>query len=450
MPVIPSDEWSPVGDIQVAATCTVSKFSVARSILTFFAINIIGHAVTMTKRPGQSTSSTILYTIGTILTPIVMRVGNAAFLACALYALRRRWSDAQHSSWRSRFRIALFGTSDVRWPLQSAIDSGAVAIEIAGDSPFSYDAIKWTRLTQNLSGKTRGLYMDGTQVNWDKKGVRYRLVPRGTMTSSNIQFPSTSSTLKNILTIAQLIYSALQLYDSSKSNIRERGLSSPFTVVIPYMISSFVNLIINMIVLEYPYVLVLRPKRELCSRAVNTTQDVPPAHVNSLSGYSSALVDIPPEHGSMSKKARASFLEADVTEDIPLLEVRPQAQCLNDLESTDFDNWLQDNFDLKRSVAISYPKYMFWKMFVPVLATAAWLAIVLPLTRVQIVKPIAAASFLSWHLCGWLMLAVAEMDTRMGVVLFIPVAVLCIAVPIWGMVYTVIELIPYYSQCGNT
>jgi hypothetical protein len=59
----------------------------------------------------------------------------------------------------------------------------------------------------------------------------------------NVKIAPESSALSSIIAIIQIVLSIRQLYLNYGSSVLLKGLSSPYLVVIPYFLMSFVNLI---------------------------------------------------------------------------------------------------------------------------------------------------------------------------------------------------------------
>lgn len=76
--------------------------------------------------------------------------------------------------------------------------------------------------------------------------------------AKDLKFYPNSNTSTAILTMVQFIYGIIQLSSDGSSSFKHTGLSSPYIVILPYLLMSF-NLVANILNGSYPYVLVLRP-----------------------------------------------------------------------------------------------------------------------------------------------------------------------------------------------
>ncbi|KAL6307253.1 hypothetical protein BKA93DRAFT_96399 [Sparassis latifolia] len=255
------------------ASCRVSNLNVAWNIILFFGANIIAHALTITIRSGQKAWKTFLVSCGVIFSPFIVRMNYSEAMMDVLDAWRNRWREARTDiSWKERLHVAIFGNKDSRWPLQTAIDSGAVAIEVPKDRRAQAEAAHWQVVDME---EGIALFVDGLAVSEE---TEYRLIPVGAKSESEIQVAPSSSVLKTVVTIAQLLYTSIELYQSYDRDVRMNGLSSPFIVIIPYVVGSFMNLIINIFLVSYPYVVVMRPKSR---EGITTTKSEMPEPVPS-------------------------------------------------------------------------------------------------------------------------------------------------------------------------
>jgi hypothetical protein len=86
-------------------------------------------------------------------------------------------------------------------------------------------------------------------------------------------YPS-SSALSQVIAILQVALSARQLYFNYGESIRRRGISSPYIVVIPYMLMSLVNLMANAFVGTYTHVTILPMANDTLPEAPWDTTDI--------------------------------------------------------------------------------------------------------------------------------------------------------------------------------
>jgi len=86
------------------------------------------------------------------------------------------------------------------------------------------------------------------------------------------QISPQSSGLVYTVAVIPLVLSIRQIYQQHNNSIEDNGLSSPFLVVVPYMVMTFVNLMANMSVGSYTQIIVLPMEKETLPEDRNDNQ----------------------------------------------------------------------------------------------------------------------------------------------------------------------------------
>jgi hypothetical protein len=76
-----------------------------------------------------------------------------------------------------------------------------------------------------------------------------------------------SSALSGIVAVAQITLGVRELYRNYSSSVQVSGLGSPYLVVIPYFLMSFVNLLAGILVGSYSRITMLNPKGKNLGRS---------------------------------------------------------------------------------------------------------------------------------------------------------------------------------------
>jgi len=236
--------------------------------IAFLVTNILAHAATIRPSAGSNTGSTVRRVIATIFIPVT--AGDSAFRALG------RWLV-----WFYRgvpppgFRQGLLRDDS----LQAAATSGAVAICI----PFQFAPLLAGRW-ELVEGDRMAVWLDDTTYFWGAtataqdfpKGLKplgrfpryipFVLPPNVQLLSPKLEktkIPPESSALSSIIAIVQIVLSIRDLYNNYRSSVVVKGLSSPYLVVIPYFLMSFVNFVACIFVGSYRRVSVLRMKDDI-------------------------------------------------------------------------------------------------------------------------------------------------------------------------------------------
>ena len=158
--------------------------------------------------------------------------------------------------------------------LQDAAISGAVAICI----PFELAPLLVGRW--ELANENRNIIMlDDAKYFWAERPTPKQLelivplakfpryipfiLPPGVEFNENLRnkkITPESSALSSLIAVTQIILSVVQLYNKYDPSVATQGLSSPYLIVIPYFLMSFVNLLANVFVGSYRRVTMLRKK----------------------------------------------------------------------------------------------------------------------------------------------------------------------------------------------
>lgn len=165
--------------------------------------------------------------------------------------------------------VALFarrGLSCRRLPcFQYSISAGAIGIWIPRDflNNFPTSYLGWRRVENGALVSMRGIIRKlRTDHPSDSRSVLF-LIPRTSRVVDNLYNHlsprSTSNKVAISLALIQLIWSTLTAYAQYAPLIRNRGLSSPFLIALPFLYMNFLNLTANLVECSYPYITILPP-----------------------------------------------------------------------------------------------------------------------------------------------------------------------------------------------
>lgn len=231
-----------------------SRASAIWDVALFFFANILAHCLTMRDYPGQSTGDTIGRAVGMITAPVT----SGSESISALY----RFAQITHRRWKystGRLRVRMYSTIlGPRSPLELAINARNVFIVVPQQYLAASQRVHWAQpdKIENLTMRTS----DTKQVNWECR-ERLRRVPYLSVPSGNTAvcpIPQ-SCAVKTVVTLFQLVYSAVILFQVNWSDIRTEGLSSPYVLIIPFLLMSFVNIMANIVIPSYIHIVVLTP-----------------------------------------------------------------------------------------------------------------------------------------------------------------------------------------------
>lgn len=225
-----------------------------QTFIEFFATNILAHAATIRVPAGTNLQDSFRRVITALFLPV--SAGDPAFRALG------RW----FSKWvKSRKLIPPFGGKT----LEAAATSGAVAICV----PLEFAPLlagRWER----PNDQRRVVLLDGGDFWHSQRRPKLPFTPLQTfpryvpfIVSSNTKFSGntyrkktispSSSTLSGVVAVVQIVLAIRQLSLNYGTSINDAGLSSPYLIVIPYVLMSLVNLTAGILVSAYRQVTVL-------------------------------------------------------------------------------------------------------------------------------------------------------------------------------------------------
>jgi hypothetical protein len=240
-----------------------------QALITFLTTNIIAHAATLYLQPGADTSLTIFSVFQALLLPV--NAGDFAFHVIGRYIRRAR---------KGQIKGSYFGG----FKFEDAATSGAIAISI----PLKFVPLVHGRW-DSVSSQQKLVMLDNEKFShaekWDEKlpgqlpfticDNYFRYVPY--ILPSTTKFPEPteevpgyynhrispqSSMLQKAVALIQLFLSARSIYNARHAFLQTDGLSSPFLVVVPYLLMTTINLVANMLVGSYTQIVVLPMKQD--------------------------------------------------------------------------------------------------------------------------------------------------------------------------------------------
>lgn len=215
-------------------------------------INVFAHCLTMREFPGQQTSRTIVRAFYMVISPVSAGGESFQIFLIFIVASWRRCRLPSHQKPNSTIDWLAYGDD---CPLDAAIRAQAVAICVPAE--YAHEANEYGAKLRNPSIQ-KIVFVDG-QKPTEEELRNCRLVPALATTDSALQVVPQSAIVKNAVGIFQLAYSSFELFYGNWSTMRHQGLSSPYIVVVPYILMSFINLVVNLMIPSYPYVTILRP-----------------------------------------------------------------------------------------------------------------------------------------------------------------------------------------------
>lgn len=240
--------------------CGGGTWTAVQSLIAFVVTNIIAHAATTLLPNGGDRYLNAVSVLKALILPV--NAGDYAF-----HLLSR---------WGARLRAGHIGDALPGAKFEDAATSGAIAISI----PLQFVPLvhgywdpvddRQTILMLNNSHFRNNILSTKQQHNMpfkvDDKFPRYvpYLLPAATQFPGyrNFTLSPTSSALPQVIAIFQIILSSRQLFLQYESSILSHGLSSPYLVVIPYLLMSLVNLVTNILVGSYTHVTMLPMARD--------------------------------------------------------------------------------------------------------------------------------------------------------------------------------------------
>lgn len=230
-----------------------------QALITFLTTNIFAHAATIYLVPGSDASLTVVTVFQALLLPV--NAGDFAIHAISRYVrrLRKRQIGVMN---------AIGG-----FTFEDAATAGAIAISV----PLRFAPLlqgRWDSVTD----QQRLVMLDNEEFwhgeDWGPRGnpgglpfdvsakefryIPYILPPTTKFPGyANYKISPQSSALPKVIAIIQLVLSVRSIYLKYDSSIVAFGLSSPFLVVVPYLLMTLVNLLANTLVGSYTQVVVL-------------------------------------------------------------------------------------------------------------------------------------------------------------------------------------------------
>jgi hypothetical protein len=257
-----SAEFSVSLDPNASGSCAVAGgiWPATQALLGFLVTNIFAHAVTIYLAPGTDTIHSVEMVYQALLLPV--KAGDGAIHA--LWRYFRRWKTLRPEHY--------FGGTH----FEDAATAGAIAVVV----PLRYapllrgrwDSVRYQRLVM-LDNKIFWYDLDRNRQEFDK--VPYEIHDIGSryvpfILPSRTTFPKyadyrispQSSALAQLVAIVQLVLSIRQLLLQHSASIDINGLSSPFLVVVPFIMMTFINLLANVFVGSYSQIVVLPMEHE--------------------------------------------------------------------------------------------------------------------------------------------------------------------------------------------
>jgi hypothetical protein len=235
-------------------------WSSVQSFVVFLATNIVAHAITIYLAPGTDLFTSVYKVYQALLLPV--KAGDGASHAIWRYMQRSKTLRGSHVIGGSHF--------------EDAVTAGAIAVVV----PLQYapllkgrwDSVQHQRLVMLDNKKfwygaqdTRREFknLPFTINDSHSRYVPFILPPRTTFPDyEEYRIASQSNALARIVAIAQLVLSTWQLVLHYGNSMAKNGLASPFLVVVPYLLMTFINLVANVLVGSYPQVTVLPTNKE--------------------------------------------------------------------------------------------------------------------------------------------------------------------------------------------
>ena len=184
---------------------------------------------------------------------------------------------------------------------------------------------------------------------FSEEPMLYSLPPTSRITCNTlVQVFRSSNKIVIAVTLLQLIYTAFKVYIQYGLLIRDRGLSTPFLVAIPYLYMSFVNLIANLVQGCYTHVTTIEPRLALSV----ATPTVPDPDVIPMADH--AVGEVRSTEG-LFREQNETRLHGEGHSDGPTIELSSVVDqssaptmatpvAIRPDLATEFGEWLQTNF----------------------------------------------------------------------------------------------------------
>jgi hypothetical protein len=288
----PSSVWKRDNATTVGKFCPDGPdgggaWAAAQALIAFLVANILAHAATIRIRAGSKTASIVRHVIAAILLPVT--AGDYAFRALGRWATWMFRHRDPGPSLKQAVKQKEFIRGDT---LIDAVTAGAVAIcvpmHLAPLLVGRWEMAKRKRIIVMLDDSTHfwgkdekpGIHSEIKVVASFSEYVPFILPPdvqfvrgvdgdqllRGSEGKSRRIVPD-SGVLSGIVAVAQIILGVRELYRNYSSSVQVYGLGSPYLVVIPYFLMSFVNLLAGILVGSYSRITMLNPKGKNLGRS---------------------------------------------------------------------------------------------------------------------------------------------------------------------------------------
>jgi len=233
---------------------TGSTVVAVEHLITFFLTNIIAHVATIYLKPGSNKTASLSAVFSALVTPV--SAGDRAFRALK-YWLER---CVKYGTW---WRLG--GDS-----FEDACMAGAVAIFI----PLKFAPLvagRWRKVedfqhvllqdhARYMEPGSRGLGYTSRRHPPDRVKRYYMYILPATSEFpgySHFKIYPSSNVMRQFIALMQIGFAIYSLFIHFSGSIQKSGLSSPFLIVLPYLIMSVVNLICSFLVNSYPHVAAL-------------------------------------------------------------------------------------------------------------------------------------------------------------------------------------------------
>ena len=259
MPLWKAESFTP-NSTQPFCANIGGKWPATQNLIAFLTTNIFAHAATIYLSNGSDAYLTVKSVYSALLWPV--NAGDRAFHVLGRYLTRV-------FRWKMKIRDAFGGDK-----FEDAATSGAIAISV----PLKFAPLLQGRW-DTVSAHQRIVMLNNERFHWH--GEKWE-VPRNEYPTpfnvshtfsryvpyilpSDTRFPKydnyrlapRSSALPQAVAVIQIFLSIRQLYLQYNSSILKDGLSSPYLVVIPYILMSLMNLLASVLVGSYPQITML-------------------------------------------------------------------------------------------------------------------------------------------------------------------------------------------------
>jgi len=234
-----------------------------QALIAFLTTNIFAHAATLYLAPGADLSLIVFSAFQAILLPV--SAGDYATHVLGRYCRRLR-------KWQIPFSNIFGG-----FKFEDAATAGAIAISV----PLKFVPLlqgRWDSIVHNR----QHLVMLDNEDFWHREvwaveapqnklpftvnGKFYRYVPFLLPPTTKFtgykeyKISPQSNWLPGIIAVIQLFLSGRSLYNKHRTSLQTFGLSSPYLVVVPYLLMTCINLLANILVGSYAQIVVLPMK----------------------------------------------------------------------------------------------------------------------------------------------------------------------------------------------